>query len=97
MQTLQTITDPVYREDKPLSKLDKFFISLIHDKRDLPFVYLTIRITAVLVPLAIIMYLPGTPTALWWATAAAYFFFNNFVFKGSFGLMLHCTSAQNIF
>jgi fatty acid desaturase len=97
MQTLQTITDPVYREDKPLSKLDKFFISLIHDKRDLPFVYLTIRITAVLVPLAIIMYLPGTPTALWWATAAAYFFFNNFVFKGSFGLMLHCTSHRIFF
>lgn len=97
MQTLQAITDPIYQEDKPLTQLDKFFTSLIYDKRDLPFVYLTIRITLVLVPLAVILYLPGIPNSLWWMAAATYFFFNNFVFKGSFGLMLHCTSHRIFF
>lgn len=97
MQTLQAITDPIYQKDKPLTRLDKFFTSLIYDKRDLPFVYLTIRITLVLVPLAVILYLPGIPDTIWWITAAVYFFYNNFVFKGSFGLMLHCTSHRIFF
>lgn len=97
MQTLQAITDPIYQENKSFTKLDKFFISLIYDKRDLPFVYLTIQITLVLVPLAVILYLPVIPDTIWWITAAAYFFYNNFVFKGSFGLMLHCTSHRIFF
>ncbi|MCX7744843.1 MAG: fatty acid desaturase [Flavobacteriales bacterium] len=97
MQTLQAITDPIYQEDKPLTRLDKFFISLIHDKRNLPFVYLTIQISVVLIALAIIIYYPGIPDSIWWITAITYFFFNNFVFKGSFGLMLHCTSHRIFF
>jgi hypothetical protein len=34
---------------------------------------------------------------LWWAIAIAYAYLNNFVFKGTFGLMLHCTSHRVFF
>jgi fatty acid desaturase len=33
----------------------------------------------------------------WVAVAAAYFWFNNFAYKGPFGLMLHCTSHRAFF
>jgi len=97
MQTLKQITDPTYQENKKVNLLDRFFISLIYDKRDLPFVYLTIRITLTLVPLAIILFLPDVTPIVWWPTAIAYFLLNNFIFKGPFGLMLHCTSHRQFF
>lgn len=97
MQTLAPIIDPVYDRNTIYNSLDNFFISLINDKRDLPFVYLTIKITAVLLPLGLIMYIPGLESWLWWSAAAAYFFVNNFVFKGPFGLMLHCSSHRKLY
>lgn len=97
MQILKPITDPVYDPNRPLSSLDRFFISFINDKRDLPFVYLTFKITLLMMTAGVLLYMPFIQGWVWWAVAGAYFFMNNFVFKGSFGLMLHCTSHRTFF
>ncbi|MBS1688149.1 MAG: fatty acid desaturase [Bacteroidetes bacterium] len=97
MRYLAEITDPTYAQLEKESKLDKFFISLIKDPRDLPFVYLTINITVTLIPLAVLLYLPFVSGWFWWLCAIAYLYFNNFAFKGPFGLMLHCTSHRVFF
>lgn len=97
MQQLKPLTDPVYNEATPYSGTDQFFLSLINDKRDLPFVYLTIRIIVLMIPVGLVMYIPGLPV---WAFAIAsvlYFYMNNFMFKGPFGLMLHCTSHRTLY
>jgi len=93
MRALSAISDPVGAL-KPTSKLDRFFVSLIRDERDLPFIYLTLRITAILIPLAVVLFVPGVPGWAWWVAAIAYQYFNNVVFKGPYGLMMHCTSHR---
>ncbi|RYF86312.1 MAG: fatty acid desaturase [Chitinophagaceae bacterium] len=97
MKSLTQITDPVFIPSENKSKTDRLFISLINDERDLPFVYLTIYISLSLVPLGILLYMPFVGGWLWWVVAAAYQYFNNFVFKGPFGLMLHCTSHRKLY
>jgi fatty acid desaturase len=91
------ITDPVYvKPVTPDNAFQRFLKSMIRDERDLPFVYLTLELTFILLPLAIILYFP-IPGWLWWTAAIAYQVLNNFRYKGSFGLMLHCTSHRVFF
>ncbi len=97
MKQLTHLTDPVYVKPTRETAFDRLFKSMIRDERDLPFVYLTLKITFTLWPLAILMYWPGVNNWLWWAAAIAYQFFNNITFKGPFGLMLHCTSHRAFF
>jgi fatty acid desaturase len=85
--------DPVFDKNIQYSSFDKFWLTKINDERDLPFVYLTLKITFTLVPIGIILFFP-MPSVIWWILAAIYFFLNNFLFKGPFGLMLHCTSHR---
>ena len=97
MKPLTALTDPVFVKPAAYGKLDRFFLRFIRDERDLPFVYLTVRISLTLLPLAILMYLPAVK-GLWWALAAiTYQYLNNFSYKGPFGLMLHCTSHRKLF
>lgn len=94
MKILSEITDPVFDRTAKKTALDNFFLRFLRDERDLPFVYLSLKITCTIIPLAVILYLPFV-TGWWFAIAAiAYQVFNNFVFKGPFGLMLHCTSHR---
>lgn len=97
MRTLPIITDPVYKKPPRHSAFDRFFLKLLRDERDLPFVHLSLQITLTLLPLAVILYLPFVHGWYWAIAAIAYHYFNNFVFKGSFGLMLHCTSHRILF
>ncbi|MBO9729334.1 MAG: fatty acid desaturase [Chitinophaga sp.] len=97
MKSLTRLTDPVYVKPDHETRFDRLFKSWIRDERDLPFVYLTVKITLVLIPLAIILYIPGMNNWIWWTAAIAYQFFNNVTFKGPFGLMLHCTSHRVFF
>ncbi len=97
MQTLPALTDPVFVPVERYGALDRFFLSLIRDERDLPFVHLTLRITLMMISLGVAMYIPGIPGWLFAVMAAAYTLMNNFVFKGPFGLMLHCTSHRKFF
>src|SRR5437868_6634335 len=97
MRELPIITDPVYTKPATRSSFDRFFMKLLRDERDLPFVHLSLQITLILVPLAVILYLPFVNGWMWIIAAIAYQYFNNFVFKGSFGLMLHCVSHRILF
>ncbi|MBK9732729.1 MAG: fatty acid desaturase [Chitinophagaceae bacterium] len=96
MQTLQPITDPTFQETAN-SRTDQFLLGFISDKRDLPFVKLTIKISVTLIPIGILLFIPAITGPLWWALAITYFFLNNIIFKGPFGLMLHCTSHRKFF
>jgi len=97
MQTLVTPTDPTYNKERTYSSFEQRLISLIHDKRDLPFIYLTFKISITLLPAGILLYMPFIDGWIWWALAVFYLILNNFVFKGPFGLMLHCTSHRAFF
>lgn len=92
-----TQTDPEFVRPARYSALDRWFLSLIRDERDLPFVHMTIRVTLMLVPLGVGLYLPFVPTWLWWIMAITYLFINNITLKGPFGLMLHCTTHRPFF
>jgi hypothetical protein len=97
MKYLNAITDPVYVKPARFSRLDRFFLRFIRDERDLPFAYLTLRISLTMLPLGIMLYLPFVQGWLWWSIAIVYTFLNNFTYKGPFGLMLHCTSHRKFF
>jgi fatty acid desaturase len=94
MKPLPVIIDPVFSDSAKYSAFDTLWLKLIRDERDLPFIYLTIKITLTLVPVAALMYISFVEGWIWWLAAAVYFYLNNFVFKGPFGLMLHCTSHR---
>lgn len=93
-----TINDPVFKPcTTKYSAFDRFWLSLISDERDLPFIYLTLKISLTMIPVGLLLFMPFVTGALWWGLAALYFILNNFVFKGPFGLMLHCTSHRPFF
>jgi len=92
-----TQTDPEFVRPARYSALDKFFLGLIRDERDLPFVYKTLQVTFTLIPLGVALYLPFVPNWLWWIMALVYLFINNITYKGPFGLMLHCTTHRPFF
>jgi fatty acid desaturase len=94
---LPQLHDPVFVPREDYSALDRWFLSMIRDERDLPFVHLTLKITFIMLPLGLAMYIPGIPGWLMAVLAVAYLYVNNFVFKGPFGLMLHCTSHRKWF
>ncbi len=89
------ITDPMSSAKSSYNKLDQVFLGLIRDARDLPFVYLTLRITFYMIlPGILLFFVQGW---IWWILAAWYFYLNNLYYKGPFGLMLHCTSHRPFF
>lgn len=96
MQTLLPITDPTY-QDTTMNKWNNFLLQMIGDKRDVPFLKLTIRISLTMIPLGVLLFIPAVTGWLWWVIAASYIFLNNITFKGPFGLMLHCTSHRKLF
>ncbi|HMQ48207.1 MAG TPA: fatty acid desaturase [Saprospiraceae bacterium] len=95
MKLLATISDPVFEGGIDYSAIDRFFLKLIRDERDLPFIYLTLKISFIMIPIGLGMYF--TSGWLFALLAVSYFLVNNFVFKGPFGLMLHCTSHRKWF
>lgn len=97
MLTINDISDPIHDQNRHYSKLDNFFLQYIRDPRDLPFVYLTLKITFIVLPLGVLLFIPAITGWLWWTMAIIYLVINSFVFKGSFGLMLHCTSHRRFF
>ena len=96
MKALPIITDPVFVK-KELSKADQFFLTKIRDERDLPFIYLMIKITLTLIPSAILLYTPLLTGNIWWAWAAFHFILCIVVYLGPYTLMLHNTSHRPFF
>lgn len=96
MKVLSTLNDPIF-VNKPHTALDQFFLRFIKDERDLPFAYLTLNITLTMIPLGFLLYMPFVTGWLWWSIAVVYLVLNNFIFKGPFGLMFHCTNHRPFF
>ena len=90
------ITDPIYEKPLHLTTYQKFWVKQIHDKRDLPFVHLLTIVHLTILPVAILLFTPVFGN-WWWPVAIVYFYFSQFYFKGSFGLMLHCLCHRKFF
>jgi fatty acid desaturase len=97
MKVLSTLTDPVYIPKKKYSWYDHFWLHIINDKRDLPFIYLLSSIHLLVIPTAILLYTPLLHGWRWWLVAIPYFYLAQFYFKGRFGLMLHCICHRKLF
>ncbi|KAA3437749.1 fatty acid desaturase family protein [Rufibacter hautae] len=96
MKTLTAVTDPC-GVGKPVSAIDYFFVKYLNDERDLPFVYLTIKISLILIPFSVLLYMPFITGWVWWVLALLYLIINNAIFKGTFGLMFHCINHRPLF
>jgi fatty acid desaturase len=93
----EVITDPVYHEPARVTAYERFWFKRINDKRDLPFINLLVLLHLTVIPVAIILYTPLLKGWMWWVALIPYFYFSQFYFKGSFGLMLHCLCHRKIF
>lgn len=91
---LPTITDPVYKPEKQLSAIDRFFTRFIRDERDLPFIYLMLQLLVIFIPMGIYQFIPGNFT-LWLVLLSAILQLG--VYAGPFNLMLHNTSHRKFF
>ncbi len=96
MKVLSTIHDPTFT-GRHYNRLDRFFLNYIKDERDLPFIYLTLRISFTLIPLSVLLFMPFVTGWVWWMVAITHLYVSNFGVKGPFGLMLHCTSHRQFF
>ena len=90
MKALLALTDPVYVPKEKFTWYDKFWLGIINDKRDLPFIYLLTTIHLTVVPVAILLFTPLLQGWWWWLVAVPYFYVSQLYFKGRFGLMFHC-------
>lgn len=87
------LTDPRH-EARPASWIDRLALRFINDERDLPFVRLSLAMSLVMMPFAVVLYLPGQFT--WWL-AAVYLALNFGLFFDRYILMLHNTSHRSLF
>ena len=97
MLSLPANTDPTYLAPDSYGPMDRFFLRLINDKRDLPFIHLILKVSFSIVPLAALLFVPAISGGLWLLIAAVYLYINNVTYKGPFGLMLHCSSHRPLF
>src|ERR1043165_4692747 len=95
MKQLQPLRDPVFHR-REYNKADKFFLQYIRDERDLPFIWLMVKVSVLLLPLAVIIYLPFVSGWIWW-TAVVAFHVINAIFRAPFGLMMHAISHRQLF
>lgn len=97
MKALTTITDPVYTPKDTYSWYERFWFRFMSDKRDFPFIMLLTKIHLLVLPAAVILYTPLLQSWYWWLLYVPYFYVSQMMFKGPFGLMLHCISHRKLF
>lgn len=86
-----TITDPTFTPKEKRNALERVVLRFIRDERDIPFVALCAQMTLILIPAAMLLYVPGF--FRWWM-APLYW---GLLFAGFFDryiLMLHNTSHR---
>ena len=88
-----TLNDPVFTEKK-LNVFDRFFMRFMNDERDLPFIYLTLGLYAVVLSVGTVLYWPGLFT--WWV-AGPYLLLWVAVLLGPYILMLHNICHRQLF
>jgi len=96
MRTLSTISDPVFEKKQQYHFLDRFFVKYIKDERDLPFIYLSLQISLLIIPFAILLFTSVLSGMAWWGAVALYWVVWVY-FLGPFTLMLHNTSHRSFF
>jgi fatty acid desaturase len=87
------ITDPADVALRAGSWSEQFAERFLHDSRDIAFVRLSLKLTLIMVPAAVALFVPGV---FHWAWAAVYWGFYLF-FVGPYILMLHNTSHRPLF
>jgi fatty acid desaturase len=88
------LTDPTSFKKEKLNFLDRLFIPMLNDQRDLAFIYLALKITIIIIPSAILLFIiPG----LHWAWHIAYLLILFIFFLGPYMLMLHNVSHRKLF
>jgi fatty acid desaturase len=97
MKSLTALTDPVYVPKSKYTLYDRFWLRIMTDKRDLPFIYLLTKIHILVLPVAVLLFTSLLKERWWWAIAIPYFYVAQFYFKGRFGLMFHCICHRKIF
>jgi fatty acid desaturase len=80
-----------------MSMLQKWFVRLIRDERDLPFLDVILKVVFLMVPLAVLLYMPFITGWVWAGLALVYLYLNNIMLKGPFGLMMHCSTHRPLF
>ena len=92
------ITDPRFEKRERYGAFDRFWLQLIRDERDLPFVRLAFSMTVVLAPFAAFLFAAFTwwPRYGWWLGAAYLAVLLGF-FMDRYILMLHNTSHRKLF
>jgi fatty acid desaturase len=93
MRQFPILTDPTYIEKEQYNAFDKFWLDKMRDKRDLVLVYFTLRLIAIFIPMAILLYLQ-LPSYVWIPLAIFYTFLNVIRYKSRFTLMMHITSHR---
>ncbi len=89
---LPRITDPRHLPEKDPGTLDRFFLSLINDERDLPFLWLMMSFSLVVLPFAALLYVHFQ----WWL-GVLYIALLFGMFFDRCILMLHNTSHRVLF
>jgi len=88
------LTDPIYSEKEKTNFVEAFFLKLLNNKRDLPFIYLSLKITCTTVPFALYLFLNRN---VHWASYLIYLALIFIFFLGPFILMLHNTCHRKLF
>lgn len=89
-----TLSDPTFAPKPERNALERLALHFINDERDLPFVWLSLSMTLVLVPLTVLLFWPGV--FRWWM-APAYWAVLFGLFFDRYILMLHNTSHRRLF
>jgi hypothetical protein len=91
--SLLEISDPTWTPPEKPGLLKKLFGRLIHDERDLPFIRLSLILTAIFVSAAVYLFIPGN--FRWWIAPIYWALY--LWFLGPFILMLHNTCHRRLF
>ena len=97
MKALSVLTDPIYIPKKSYTWYDRFWLPILNDKRDLPFIYLLTAIHLSILPVVILLFTSVLNSWAWWIAAIPYFYVTQLYFKGRFGLMFHCICHRKCF
>lgn len=88
------VTDPTYTEKKSRNYIETFILKYINDRRDIPFIYLTFKITITVIPFAIYLFLNKNVS---WFLYIAYLVIILGFLLGPYILMLHNTCHRKLF
>lgn len=97
MKQLTAITDPQYVPKTHYTAYERFWLRMIKDPRDLPFIHLLTQIHLIVFPFAFLLFTPLLNGIYWWLAYIPYAYISQSYFKGRFGLMFHCMCHSMIF